>query len=125
MKMLARAFGCFAVKIKRNSGAQVPDIQCPGSDTCGCAKTLSGSVALDNNPAAERRRKFDRHARHWSYGTHGRKPGQMVQIDRKGVAIEAGFCVKESVAVCPVSKLCCMRACSRATAAGRYEFHQF
>ncbi len=64
-----------------------------------------------------RRRKFDRHARRWRYGDRGRKPGQMVQIDHTGVAIEAGFCVKEFKAVCPVSKLCCMRAYSRATAA--------
>ena len=34
----------------------------------------------------------------------------MVQIDHLSVAIEAGFAVKESEAVCPVSKLCCMRA---------------
>ncbi len=40
----------------------------------------------------------------------------MVQIDHLSVAIEAGFAVKESEAVCPVSKLCCMRAYSRATA---------
>ena len=65
----------------------------------------------------KRRRKFDRHARCWRYGDRGRKPGQMVQIDHTGVAIEAGFAVKESEAVCPVSKLCCMRAYSRATAA--------
>ncbi len=32
----------------------------------------------------------------------GRKPGQIVQIDRTGVAVEAGFAVKESEAVCPV-----------------------
>ncbi len=65
----------------------------------------------------KRRRKFDRHARRWRYGARGRKPGQMVQIDHTGVAIDAGFAVKESEAVCPVSKLCCMRAYSRATAA--------
>ncbi len=64
----------------------------------------------------KRRRKFDRHARRWRYGTRGRKPGQMVQIDHLSVAIEAGFAVKESEAVCPVSKLCYMRAYSRATA---------
>ena len=58
----------------------------------------------------KRQRKFDRHARRWRYGTRGRKPGQMVQIDHTGIAIEAGFCVKESEAMCPVSKLCCMRA---------------
>ncbi len=40
----------------------------------------------------------------------------MVQIDHMSVAIEAGFAVKESEAVCPVSKPCCMRACMRATA---------
>ncbi len=48
----------------------------------------------------------------------------MVQIDHLSVAIEAGFAVKEFKAVCPVSKLCRMRACSLANAAGRYEFHQ-
>ncbi len=64
-----------------------------------------------------RQRKFDRHARRWRYGTRGRKPGQMVQIDHMSVAIEAGFAVKEFKAVCPVSKLCYMRAYSRATAA--------
>ncbi len=48
-----------------------------------------------------RQRKFNRHARCWRYGDRGRKPGQMVQIDRTGVAIEAGFSVKESEAVCP------------------------
>ena len=73
----------------------------------------------------KRRRKFDRHARRRRYGARGRKPGQMVQIDHMSVAIEAGFCVKEFKAVCPVSKLCYMRAYSRANAAGRYEFHQF
>ena len=40
----------------------------------------------------------------------------MVQIDHTGVAIEAGFSVKEFKAVCPISKLCYMRAYSRATA---------
>ena len=64
----------------------------------------------------KRQRKFDRHAKRWRYGDRGRKPGQMVRIDHTGVAIEAGFCVKESEAVCPVSKLCYMRAYSRATA---------
>ncbi len=33
-----------------------------------------------------------------------------------GVSIDTGFSVEESEAVCPVSKLCCMRAYSRATA---------
>ena len=69
-----------------------------------------------------RRRKFDRHARRWRYGARGRKPGQMVQIDHMSVAIEAGFCVKEFKAVCPVSKLCYMRAYSRATAACASKF---
>ncbi len=70
----------------------------------------------------KRRRKFDRHAKRWRYGTRGRKPGQMVQIDHMSVAIEAGFCVKEFKAVCPVSKLCYMRAYSRATAACASKF---
>ncbi len=48
-----------------------------------------------------------------SIGCSRATPGQMVQIDRTGAAIEAGFSVKESEAVCPVSKLCCVRACSR------------
>ncbi len=74
-------------------------------------------VAFHYGRTKPRRRKFDRHARCWRYGDRGRKPGQMVQIDHTGVAIEAGFAVKESEAVCPVSKLCCMRAYSRATAA--------
>ncbi len=73
----------------------------------------------------KRQRKFDRHARRRRCGARGRKPGRMVQIDRLSVSIEAGFAVKESEAVCPVSKLCYMRAYSRANAAGRYEFHQF
>ena len=64
----------------------------------------------------KRRRKFDRHAKRRRCGDRGRKPGQMVRIDHMSVAIEAGFAVKESEAVCPVSKLCCMRAYSRATA---------
>ena len=70
----------------------------------------------------KRQRKFDRHARRWRYGARGRKPGQMVQIDHTGVSIEAGFCVKEFKAVCPVSKLCYMRAYSRATAACASKF---
>ncbi len=67
-------------------------------------------------------RKFNRHAQCWRYGDRSRKPGQMVQIDRTGVAIEASFSVKEFKAVCPVSKLCCMRAYSRATAACASKF---
>jgi len=57
-----------------------------------------------------RLRKFDRHPKRWRYGDRGQRPGQMVQIDHMSVAIDAGFCVKESEAVCPVSKLCCRRA---------------
>ena len=53
----------------------------------------------------KRQRKFDRHAKRRRCGARGRKPGQMVQIDHTGVAIEAGFPVKGSEAVCPVSKL--------------------
>ncbi len=40
----------------------------------------------------------------------------MVQIDHLSAAIDTGFAVKEFKAMCPVSKLCCMRACSRAIA---------
>ena len=79
-------------------------------------------VAFHYGRTKPRRRKFDRHARRWRYGARGRKPGQMVQIDHTGVAIEAGFAVKESEAVCLVSKLCYMRAYSRATAACASKF---
>ena len=61
------------------------------------------------------RATFYRRAQRRRCGDRERKPGQMVQIDHLSVAIEAGFAVKESEAVCPVSKLCCMRACSRTT----------
>jgi len=63
------------------------------------------------------RRKFDRYAKRWRCGDRGRRPGQMVQVDHLSDTIDAGFAVKESEAVCPVSKLCCMRAYSRANAA--------
>jgi len=60
------------------------------------------------------RRTFDRYAKRC--GDRGRKPGQMVRIDHMSGAIDTGFAVKEAEAVCPVSKLCRMRAYSRATA---------
>ena len=69
---------------------------------------------------SKRRRKFDRHAQRWSYGARRRRPSQMVQIDHMSVAIDAGFRIKDSESVCPVSELCY----SRAIATGRYEFHQ-
>ncbi len=61
----------------------------------------------------KRRCKFDRYAKRRRCGDRGRKPGQMVQIDHMSVAIEAGFSVKESEAVCP-ARSCAACAPARA-----------
>jgi len=49
----------------------------------------------------------------------------MGRIDHLSVAIDAGFAVKESEVVCPVSKLCRMRAHSRAADVelAKFELH--
>ena len=111
--------------------------RCPAAGKGACASSASATGRMiarlvragQAEPVAfyygrtkpKRQRKFDRYAKRWRYGDRGRRPGQMVQIDHLSVSIDTGFSVKEFKAVCPVSKLCCMRA----NAAGRYEFHQF